>query len=113
MPGMDAAGFKALKKACGKGKELGGKTMGIIGCGRIGQALASLALGSGMRVLPHRRTPGTIEVPVHIHGMDPIMVSLDVVPDGPPCWPKATSSPSTCLSRPATRPFLAQRKWPK
>jgi D-3-phosphoglycerate dehydrogenase len=79
MPGMDGAGFKALKKACSKGHELSGKTIGIIGFGRIGQALASLALGCGMRVLPHRRTPGSVEVPVHIHGMDPIPVSLDVV----------------------------------
>lgn len=79
MPGTDSAGFKSLKKACGKGRELGGKTMGVIGFGRIGQALASLALGSGMRVLAHRRTPGNVSVPVHIHGMDPLQVSVDVV----------------------------------
>ena len=36
------------KKAYGKGMELGGKTLGIIGFGRIGQALGRMARGIGM-----------------------------------------------------------------
>lgn len=44
--------FNSLKKQYEKGVQLKGKTMGIIGFGRIGQALARLALGAGMRVLP-------------------------------------------------------------
>lgn len=43
--------FKELKKAYAKGIELRGKTLGIIGFGRIGQATAKIALGIGMRVL--------------------------------------------------------------
>ena len=39
------------KKAYGKGFELGGKTLGIIGFGRIGQALGRMAKGIGMRVI--------------------------------------------------------------
>ena len=39
------------KKAYGKGFELGGKTLGIIGFGRIGQALGRMAKGIGMNVI--------------------------------------------------------------
>lgn len=80
MPGADAEAFKRLKKAYGKGRELRGMTLGIVGFGRIGQALAGMALGAGMRVLPHRRTPGDVTVPVHLHGVDPVPVPLTVTP---------------------------------
>ncbi|NJB69743.1 D-3-phosphoglycerate dehydrogenase [Saonia flava] len=43
--------FKALKKAYAKGIELRGKTLGVIGFGRIGQATAKIALGVGMKVI--------------------------------------------------------------
>ena len=43
--------FAELKKAYTKGVELRGKTIGIIGFGRIGQEVAKMALGLGMRVL--------------------------------------------------------------
>ncbi len=43
--------FKALKKQFSKGKQIAGSTMGIIGFGRIGVALAGVALGMGMRVI--------------------------------------------------------------
>ncbi len=39
------------KKAYAKGIELGGKTLGIIGFGRIGQALGRMAKGLGMNVI--------------------------------------------------------------
>ena len=43
--------FKDLKKAYAKGVELRGKTLGVIGFGRIGQATAKIALGCGMKVV--------------------------------------------------------------
>ncbi|MAD98422.1 MAG: 3-phosphoglycerate dehydrogenase [Flavobacteriaceae bacterium] len=43
--------FKDLKKTFAKGVELKGKTMGIIGFGRIGQAVAQIAIGLGMKVV--------------------------------------------------------------
>lgn len=47
----EAAQFNALKKAYGAGTELAGKTLAVVGFGRIGQALARYALGCGMEVL--------------------------------------------------------------
>lgn len=43
--------FKQFKKSYAKGVELKGKTLGLIGFGRIGQATAKIALGLGMKVI--------------------------------------------------------------
>jgi len=43
--------FKDLKKNYAEGRELRGKTLGIIGFGRIGQEVAKIALGCGMNVI--------------------------------------------------------------
>ncbi len=48
---METGDFSTLKKNYAKGVELRGKTIGIIGFGRIGQSLASYALGVGMKVI--------------------------------------------------------------
>ncbi|GGD92987.1 D-2-hydroxyacid dehydrogenase [Planktosalinus lacus] len=42
--------FNDLKKSYAKGIELRGKTLGIVGLGRIGQEVAKIAIGCGMRV---------------------------------------------------------------
>lgn len=51
MPTNGVAEFNNLKKKYGKGVELRGKTLGIIGFGRIGQYTAKYALGCGMKVI--------------------------------------------------------------
>jgi D-3-phosphoglycerate dehydrogenase len=51
MPLEGDSKFKELKKAYAKGVELKGKTLGILGFGRIGQATAKVALGTGMKVV--------------------------------------------------------------
>ena len=51
MPLEGESKFKVLKKAYAKGVELRGKTLGLIGFGRIGQATAKIALGLGMKVV--------------------------------------------------------------
>jgi D-3-phosphoglycerate dehydrogenase len=45
--------FGELKKAYAKGTELKGKTLGVFGFGRIGQATAKVALGAGMKVVAY------------------------------------------------------------
>ncbi|WP_117882722.1 D-2-hydroxyacid dehydrogenase [Aureibaculum luteum] len=51
MPLEGDSKFKDLKKAYAKGVELKGKTLGVLGFGRIGQATAKIALGVGMKVV--------------------------------------------------------------
>ena len=52
MPTKGGTEFKALKKSYAKGIQLSGTTVGIVGFGRIGQAVAKIAIGLGMRILP-------------------------------------------------------------
>ena len=51
MPLEGDTNFDGLKKAYANGLELRGKTLGIVGFGRIGQAVAKMALGLGMKVI--------------------------------------------------------------
>ena len=53
MPMSGDADFKSLKKSYANGRELAGKTLGIIGFGRIGQEVAKRAIGLGMKVMAH------------------------------------------------------------
>lgn len=53
MPLEGDSKFKVLKKAYAKGTELRGKTLGIVGFGRIGQAAAKIGIGLGMKVIAH------------------------------------------------------------
>jgi D-3-phosphoglycerate dehydrogenase len=53
MPLEGDSRFKDLKKAYAKGVELKGKTLGVIGFGRIGQATAKVAIGAGMKVMAY------------------------------------------------------------
>ena len=51
MPLEGDSKFKSLKKSYAKGTELKGKTLGVLGFGRIGQATAKVAIGAGMKVV--------------------------------------------------------------
>jgi D-3-phosphoglycerate dehydrogenase len=63
---MESSDFSVLKKKYSKGIELRGKTLGIIGFGRIGQSLASYALGCGMNVIAINRQTNPVDVIVPI-----------------------------------------------
>lgn len=51
--------FEVLKKNYSKAIELSGKTLGIIGLGKIGIEVAKIGISLGMNVLAYNRTPKT------------------------------------------------------
>jgi D-3-phosphoglycerate dehydrogenase len=67
MPLEGDTNFDGLKKAYANGIELRGKTLGIIGFGRIGQAVAKMALGLGMRVIAADKFVDKAEVRVDFY----------------------------------------------
>jgi len=64
MPETGNTQFNELKKAYSKGAELEGKTLGIIGLGRIGMETAKCGLGMGMNIVAY--DPFVSEVTLHV-----------------------------------------------
>ena len=79
MPLEGESNFKSLKKAYAKGIELRGKTLGIIGFGRIGQEVAKIALGVGMEVKASDKYINDVEVPVTLFNGDSINVNVETI----------------------------------
>lgn len=76
MPTNGVNEFGKLKKNYAKGLELRGKTIGIIGFGRIGQSVAQYALGLGMHVLYCDRSKTEVDVTVEVANAGGITVTL-------------------------------------
>lgn len=91
MPKSGSTEFKTLKKKYGKGKELRGNKLGIIGLGRIGRALGSYAIGVGMEVVAFDKfqndTPiivpignyGKIDVKIPYVDFDELLTTCDFI----------------------------------
>lgn len=93
MPLEGDSRFKDLKKNYAGGRELRGKTLGIIGFGRIGQEVAKIALGVGMKVIActssdtHKEEEVTLEffngqtvkVPVTTMPMEDLIQEVDFI----------------------------------
>ena len=62
MPENGRTKFKDLKKKYEKGFELRGKTLGIIGFGRIGQETAKIATGLGMKILAYSPSVKSVDL---------------------------------------------------
>ncbi|MFN7313982.1 MAG: D-2-hydroxyacid dehydrogenase [Bacteroidota bacterium] len=62
MPDKGDSEFANLKKVASNGIELKGKTMGVYGFGRIGQEVAKIAVGLGMKVLAFDPYVDTIDL---------------------------------------------------
>lgn len=75
--------FKGWEPELLLGAEVYGKTLGIVGAGRIGQAVAKRAVGFGMPVLYHNRTrlPESIEKECSIRyvNLDTLLTNSDFV----------------------------------
>ena len=68
--------FKELKKNYSGGRELRGKTLGIIGFGRIGQEVAKIGLGIGMNVIAADKFTEEATVTVSLFNGQSIAVSI-------------------------------------
>ena len=69
--------FKDLKKSYAKGTELAGKTIGIIGFGRIGQEVAKIGIGVGMDVIFHDKFNDQTEIKLNFFDGQNLSFRLD------------------------------------
>jgi len=76
MPAEGSTKFNDLKKAYAKGIELRGKTIGILGFGRIGREVAKVAIGLGMKVLAYDLFPFDAELPLELGDGQLVKVSV-------------------------------------
>jgi D-3-phosphoglycerate dehydrogenase len=72
--------FNALKKSYASGRELRGKTLGIIGFGRIGREVARIALGVGMKVIASDKFVGKATIKVDFYNGQYINVEIETQP---------------------------------
>jgi len=80
MPLEGDSKFKELKKSYAKGIELRGKTLGVIGFGRIGHEVAKIALGLGMKVIASDTNEGEKQVKLSFFDGQEISLSVKTVP---------------------------------
>ena len=73
---MENGDFSSLKKNYGKGVELRGKTLGIIGFGRIGQSLASYAIGCGMDIIAVGKDENPCEIEINLGNLGSTKVTI-------------------------------------
>jgi len=79
MPTKGHSNFADLKKKYSKGSELRGKTLGIIGFGRIGQETAKIALGIGMKIAAYDPYIADASLDIEIHGAEKINVKVKTI----------------------------------
>ena len=80
MPLEGDSRFKELKKAYSQGIELKGKTIGIIGFGRIGQAVAKIGLGLGMNVIATDDIITNAPISVDFFNGQKVTINIDTIP---------------------------------
>ena len=79
MPLEGDSKFKDLKKAYAKGVELTGKTLGVFGFGRIGQATAKIALGIGMKVIAYDPYIESANVELEFYDGQTVFFKIDTI----------------------------------
>ncbi|WP_163444677.1 NAD(P)-dependent oxidoreductase [Flavobacterium columnare] len=72
--------FNQLKKVYSTGLELRGKTLGIIGFGKIGKAVAQKALGLGMKVIGTAKETKQVPVDIEFYSNQKITIHIDLMP---------------------------------
>ena len=72
--------FKELKKNYGGGRELRGKTLGIVGLGRIGQEVAKIGIGCGMKVIASDKFMETTTISVAFYDKQKLDFKIQTIP---------------------------------
>lgn len=72
--------FKDLKKNYGAGRELRGKTLGIVGFGRIGREVAKIALGCGMKVIASDSNIGEADITLNFYDGQKVVLKIKTEP---------------------------------
>lgn len=96
--------------------ELSGKTLGVVGMGAIGQAVAAIGHAMGMDIISHSRTEKDLAYPVRWLGVDELFAEADVVSLHCPLTPRtkehvnaqrlATMKPSAYLINTGRGPLI-------
>lgn len=76
---MAGGDFKKLKKAFETGFQIKGKTLGVVGFGRIGQEVAKIALGIGMDVRAHDPYVQEAEIGIQLHKYSDVKINVRIV----------------------------------
>ena len=80
MPLSGDSEFKKLKKSYSGGTELRGKTLGIIGMGRIGKEVAKIALGIGMKVIASDDQVGELDITLEFYNDQVVKIPIKTEP---------------------------------
>jgi len=80
MPLEGESRFGELKKSYSAGIELRGKTLGIIGLGRIGRQVAKIALGLGMKVIASDKEVGEVKISLEFYNHQSIEIPIKTEP---------------------------------
>lgn len=80
MPLSGDTQFKDLKKNYAGGRELRGKTLGIIGMGKIGSEVAKIALGVGMKVIGSDDKVGETNITLEFYNDQVVKVPIKTEP---------------------------------
>lgn len=80
MPLEGDSRFKELKRNYAGGHELRGKTLGIVGFGKIGREVARIALGIGMKVIASDSVEGEAEITLEFYNHQEIRIPIQTEP---------------------------------
>jgi len=78
MPARGASDFKKLKNQASDGIQVRGKTLGIIGFGRIGQEVARIGLGMSMNVLPVDLVINEADIDINLYNSQDVRLSVSL-----------------------------------
>ncbi len=70
--------FRELKEKYSNGIEVRGKTLGVIGFGRVGQAVARIGIAMGMNVLPVDLKVQEVDISINVFNNENVRLSVNV-----------------------------------